>query len=306
MSKNITTTIKKDNSWHLLVVLWTVIIALIVSSNILYALAKTIYEKAFNTSRYGEEPQLTDLELLSKPQDDLEEVLISYISKSDSYIAIYIEDLYTNKITSINDHPMPSASLIKLFVAGAYYQAIENGEIVETAYSKEEVHRMLSYSSNDAWVWLEEYMAYGNTLNGITKVNNFASENGYSETGRLIENKDHLNENLTSVNDVGTFLKNLYNNNIVNEEASKTILDHLKNQYHISKIPEGLPEDIASANKTGELDTIQNDAAIIFADNIDYILVVMIDEVKNTQEAIDTIVKISELTYEYMTQIHTN
>ena len=54
-----------------------------------------------------------------------------------------------------------------------------------------------------------------------------------------------------------------------------------RNRY---KIPAGLPEDVETANKTGELYTknkdginvsVQNDAAIIFAQDHPYVLTVM-------------------------------
>ena len=51
----------------------------------------------------------------------------------------------------------------------------------------------------------------------------------------------------------------------------------MKEQHIITKIPAGLPEGIESANKTGELSGIENDAAIVWGENTDYILVIMND-----------------------------
>ncbi len=42
---------------------------------------------------------------------------------------------------------------------------------------------------------------------------------------------------------------------------------YLKAQQLRSKIPDGVPSGVQTANKTGELDTVENDAAIVFKDN---------------------------------------
>ena len=298
--------VKKDSSWHLLVVLWLVIIGMILTTNVSHALLPSTLLKHTSRSLHSSSfPTLHTPE--PNYQDDLELLLIDKIKDMDGDIAIYIEDLSSGKITSINNHPMISASLIKLFVAGAYYEEIENKNVVENNLSKAQLDAMISYSSNDAWVWLESFIAYGNEYQGALKISEFAKNHNYKETGRLVSpsSLDILGEvNLTSVEDVGRVLREIYNGEYINKRASRSILNSMKNQELTSKIPSGLPDGVKSANKTGELDDVQNDAAIIYTDNIDYVLVVMINEAYNGMEAIENIVKISELTYEYMSKIN--
>ena len=61
----------------------------------------------------------------------------------------------------------------------------------------------------------------------------------------------------------------------VSGEASERILEDLRNQKRTSKIPAGVPDGIETANKTGELDNVDNDAAIIWSPYCTYILCIM-------------------------------
>ncbi|MBR2067959.1 MAG: hypothetical protein IJ875_06870, partial [Solobacterium sp.] len=62
--------------------------------------------------------------------------------------------------------------------------------------------------------------------------------------------------------------------------------------------------DYTIANKTGELENTQNDAALIYLDNIDYSLVIMMDDIQDSQRAIENIIDISKTVYHYMHDIH--
>ena len=297
-----TTTTQKDTSWHLLVVLWGSLFALIISTNIRYSLLPPIYYKNLTTLLHADKPDIQEIEKMNLKQD-LEPVLLDMVKDMDGDTSIYIEDLSTNDYLSINNHSMPSASLIKLFVAGCYYEEIEKGNIVETDLSREQVRIMISNSDNDAWLWLETYIGFGSIELGIRKVTDFAQSHGYKDSGRWIladENTSSEVDNNTSVEDIARVLKEIYEESFVNKDASKALLQYLKDQIHTYKIPEGIPNDVQTANKTGELTNVQNDAAIVYLDNKDYVIVVMMNEVFSETEAIENIIDISKTTYEYM------
>ena len=61
-----------------------------------------------------------------------------------------------------------------------------------------------------------------------------------------------------------------------------------------------VPGNRLIANKTGELNGIENDAAIIYGTNTDYILVIMSDGVSDSGSAVNTIRYISSLTWQYL------
>lgn len=75
------------------------------------------------------------------------------------------------------------------------------------------------------------------------------------------------------------------------------MLDLLLQQKLTGKIPAGIPKGVEVANKTGETDVTQHDAAIVFGPKTDYILCVMSWYDGN---AIRVIQDISKLVYEYL------
>lgn len=74
-------------------------------------------------------------------------------------------------------------------------------------------------------------------------------------------------ENYVSARDMGSLLEGLLEGRIVNPEASRNMLDILRNQRLNGKLPFYLhSHDIACAHKTGEDDGITHDVGVIFTD----------------------------------------
>mgnify|MGYP000461902023 CR=1 FL=1 len=76
---------------------------------------------------------------------------------------------------------------------------------------------------------------------------------------------------------------------------------HLKMQQRKNKIPAQLPEGVGTANKTGELDTVENDAAIIYdtAKGIDLVVCFMSQDLTDTGAAQSTIAADARAIYGY-------
>ena len=74
------------------------------------------------------------------------------------------------------------------------------------------------------------------------------------------------------------------------------MLTLLKKQTRKGKIPAGLPKGVKSANKTGEYESRQHDAAIVFSKKADYIIVIMSE---GDGAAIGHIQNLSRITYNY-------
>lgn len=219
--------------------------------------------------------------------------------------SVYVKDESNSTSFTINSMQTYSASLIKLFTAGCYYEQLQEGNLVDSDYNQNLLRLMISESDNDAWEALETVIGQGNYDWGLQLVTEFAQSHGYTDTGRLIDPDGTTNffegENYTSVTDVGNVLDSIYQGTYVSEECSSTILEHMLNQieYHRNKIPAGLPEGVDCANKSGELDDCENDSAIIYSDNTDYILVVMSNEHYDTELACEEIAELSTLVYNY-------
>jgi hypothetical protein len=89
--------------------------------------------------------------------------------------------------------------------------------------------------------------------------------------------------NWTSVEDVGNLLGKIYNKECVSKQASEEMLLLLRQQERVNKIPKLIRENqlpVTIANKTGELNQVENDAAIITGMGIDdFIFVIMINNI---------------------------
>ena len=130
----------------------------------------------------------------------------------------------------------------------------------------------------------------------MSNVNEFAKKNGYKATQlnrKMLENNG--TENYTSVKDCGKMLEKVLNGTYVSKHASERILEKgLKAQQRRSKIPAGVPSGVKTANKTGELNNVDNDAAIVWSPACTYILCIMSSD---TGGRISEIVKLSSMVY---------
>ena len=213
-------------------------------------------------------------------------------SAGGNWAAALIE-LDSGRQQSVNDSPMQAASLIKLYIMGAIYEKydtyIEQDSNIDTY-----LYSMITVSDNTAANNLVRILGSGNTDAGKTVVTAYCRSHGYgnSSMGRLLLESTINGDNYTSVGDCARFLTAVYNNELPH---SAEMLSLLKQQTRTSKIPSGVPYGVQTANKTGELDLVQNDAAIVFADS-PYVLCVMSENV-SAGSAVSSIVTLSSDVY---------
>lgn len=218
--------------------------------------------------------------------------------------SVYVKDLNANEYLSINNTPYFSASLIKLYCAAAAYDLMEQGELEETASIDSLMSQMISISDNDAFNLMVMRCAPNNShITGRGIIQDYIDKEGYKDTtitSILVPTKYRApsspGRNLTTVEDCGLLLEKIYKGKCVNAEYSKKFLDLLLNQTHVNKIPAGLPTGTKCANKTGDTDEFQHDAAIVYSPATDYIICVMST---NCGAAIPNITKISSTVYTY-------
>lgn len=223
--------------------------------------------------------------------------------------SVYVCNLQNGSEGNINAKPMQSASLIKLFIMGAVYERYDS---MIDQYGQETIDSLLSsmitVSDNDATNTLVNYLGYGDTASGMGVVNEFCKAHGYTSTsmGRLMLQSNENGDNYTSVQDCGRFLKEVYEiNNGTAQNASLSHADSiytlLKAQTRRNKIPAQIPDGIGVANKTGELDTVENDAAILYntAKGIDLVICYMSENLTAVGDAQTTIAEQSRMIYGY-------
>lgn len=197
----------------------------------------------------------------------------------------------------VGEGKMVAASLIKLYIMGAVYADYDT---VTAANGKDKVdgllRSMITVSDNDASNALTKMLGKGDNEAGKAAVNTYCSANGYGDSsmGRMLLETNTDRENYTSPKDCAAFLKKVYKGELPHADA---MLSLLKQQERTGKIPAGVPSGVATANKTGELANVENDAAIILSETNPYILCVMSEKLKDPAGARQTITGLSSEIY---------
>ena len=235
---------------------------------------------------------------------DLKEHIELYTTNRSGDWGVYVKRMDTNEYLSINEKPYASASLIKLFNMASVYTALENGSLEMTPKISENLELMITESSNQAFNYLTRAVGGGNTITGFERDNAVIESLGCKNTRHLSELVDMAGEyaiyqgsNTTSPMDCGTVLEKIYKKELVSESASEAMLDLLKRQTRTWKIPAALPEGTVTANKTGENNRVEGDAAIVYSPACDYVLCVIGNG--EVGSGVETIKNVSVMTYEY-------
>lgn len=223
--------------------------------------------------------------------------------------SVYVCNLMKGSEGTIGGGRMQAASLIKLFIMGTVY---ENYDSLAQLHGKEtldaNLRSMITVSDNDAANTLVNWLGSGDNANGMTMVNQFCKNHGYTDTsmGRMLLQSNENGDNYTSVQDCGRFMKEVYEIN--KGTASNASLSHADSMYYLlklqertNKIPAQLPEGVHTANKTGELSNVENDAGIIFdtAKGIDLVVCFMSENLTDTVAAQSSIAQNTRLIYGY-------
>ena len=220
----------------------------------------------------------------------------------DVYYGVY----YFGKETyysSGNSAKTPAASVIKVFIMQYIYEQAANGVItlddnIDGQNIGRLVRAMIQRSDNAATNVLIDHF-------GMSTINASFQNKGYTDTSLERKMLDYDargsgKDNYTSLDDVMRFLKALYLNR--DEYPYSEMLDILKGQTIKTKIPLFLPSGIVVANKTGELDTVENDVGVVFTENGDFAIVVLTNNIYNSAK---TRTAIGRLTQEALQNIPT-
>ena len=241
--------------------------------------------------------------------DNLLKQVQSLLPADNGTWSVYVCNLAKNTEGAINDQKMQAASLIKLYIMGAVY---ENYDSLAQSHSTDEldsnISSMITVSDNDAANALVNWLGNGDDGAGMAKVNEFCQNHDFTSTqmNRMLLSGNENGDNYTSARDCGTFLKEIYqiSNGTISDSTlpnAEAMYYQLKMQQRKNKIPAQLPEGVHTANKTGELDTVENDAAIIFdtAKGINLIVCFMSQDLTDTEAARQTIAADARAIYGY-------
>ena len=245
------------------------------------------------------------------------------ISQVEGSVCINFYDLNKNNVFSINgDKKVLSASTIKLLILAELMKKISENKFslsdtimiadsmktggdgvlkeLNTGHHftlKELATLMIIVSDNQATNILIDFL-------GMENINQLGKELRLKETflGRKmmdIEARKKGYDNYTCADDISLLLKLIYQEKLINKEASQLMLDILLRQQQGERLQRYLPSDIKIAHKCGDLDNLENDGGIIWLGDRAYILVVLTNGMPNLQ-CKQTIGKISKFVYDKM------
>ena len=257
---------------------------------------KMVQGIAEGIDKYFEETNLEERQV-SEINSILQETIKNGTDRGENW-GIAIKVCNEETVIACDNQKMQAASLIKLYIMGAVYESYDN---LCQVNGKETIDQllfdMITVSNNEAANKLVSLLGQGDEEAGRQAVNVFCTTNGYtnSNMGRMLLENNANGENYTSPENCMEILWDIYSGKFT---YSQDMLELLKAQKKTEKIPAGVPEEIETANKTGELSTVENDAAIIWAHEQPYIICVMSENLKDTSIAREEIVSFSKKIYE--------
>ncbi|MGC1404137.1 MAG: serine hydrolase [Thermodesulfobacteriota bacterium] len=201
-------------------------------------------------------------------------------------ISLQVYDLNAKKmLADVNGTVIRNAaSLIKVYVLLAVYEAISRQELQESPEIEHHLYRMIAISDNGATNHLIRRLGQGDALKGIMAVNAQARKWGFSGTRlrELIPEGGKTYSNQTSVADTTLFYRLLYEQKLISPQYSQKMNDILQKNIHDRIKTFQIKQDgVAVADKTGYVRGLNGDCGIVYQKGMnsgcDYALSIIIE-----------------------------
>ena len=234
-----------------------------------------------------------------------------------------IKDLHTGHVVVANaDHVFPSASLIKLPILCAAFQAVQEGKLSLTTpitlqradkrggsgilkmaapgtifTNRELLEVMITQSDNTAANLIVSQLGYDylqSTFEKLGLQDTLITPDGFRLTSHRV-----ADDNMTSPRDMALLLEEIYERRLVSPDASDQMLDILKHQHLRDRLPRFLPAGWEIAHKTGLIRKACHDVGIVFTPQGDYMICVLTAHDKTYRVAKHFIASVGRLTFDY-------
>ena len=231
---------------------------------------------------------------LDEAKPSLEKVLLPLIKAHHGEVGLAVKNLKTGESYEYKaDQPMPTASLIKLPIMIAAYDAVENGKlslddlielkkedqvpgsgVLTTHFSpgtklslRDAIHLMMVYSDNTATNLVLDKLGLPTTNELMAKLEcpetRVNSKVFRRDTSIAIERSQEYGLGSTTAADMVKLCEQLHGKKLVSEKASQQMLDHMFACEDKLKVPRMLPSGTRVAHKTGSVNSSRTDAGII-------------------------------------------
>ncbi len=234
-----------------------------------------------------------------------------------------IKDLHTDQVVSSNEAgTFPSASLIKLPILCAAFQAVEEGRFSLTLThvlqrsdkrggsgvlksvpigtvltNRELLELMIVNSDNTAANLIVEQLGFDYLQSAFSRLGLMDTEihpEGFKLTNRFV-----AEDNMTSPRDMAHLLEKIYKRQLVSPTSSDQMLDILKHQHLRDRLPRFLPVGWQIAHKTGLLRKACHDVGIVFSPQGDYMICVLTSHDATYKVAKRFIASMGRITFDY-------
>ena len=241
-----------------------------------------------------------------QPDEAVQQAFEDFLSANGGTWDLYYESLGTGAYAEAQsghaaDVRSVAASVIKLFVMGAVYDAVQRGDLSHDAVYAD-LRGMITVSDNDACYRLVRLLGSGDAESGIAAVNRYIQSLGCASTrmNRLMLQPGE--ENYVTARDCAAILRLIYEGSCVSKSASEEMLALLKAQTVNDRLPAQLPQGVTVAHKTGNLVNLScGDVGVVFTPSGDYILCAISNYSQNDAATTAAIAQLSRTVYDCVT-----
>jgi beta-lactamase class A len=287
---------------------------------------------AGDTARHGRNPQALAKPALQRAvpgvvDPDNWKTLARALNRETKHykgsVGYIVKDLDSGDVVTWNaDRVFPSASLIKVPIMVAAYNAVHEGRIslsqtiplrredrrggsgilkfapLGSLYTNRElVELMIVHSDNTAAELLIKQLGYDYMRDSFARLGLLDTEiypSGFKLTSRRV-----LEDNMTSPRDMGVLLEKIYRRELVSATASDDMMTILKNQKLRDRLPKYLPQGWEIAHKTGLLRKACHDVGIVFSPSGNYMVCVLTADQSTYKMAKRLIASVGRITFDY-------
>jgi beta-lactamase class A len=190
--------------------------------------------------------------------------------------AVYVEDIGSGLTAAANpNREFVAASLVKLPVLGATYARWERHPEQKTPNARWWVEEMITVSDNASTDRLIDL------VNGPEKVTRFCAQRGWRRLQvrhGILNHRGRSGRNTCTAREISELLVKLDRRELVGKQADREMWQVLCRSRMQHRIPAGVPQapGIRVGNKTGTLDFVLHDAAIVRTPRTHYAICILL------------------------------
>jgi len=223
-------------------------------------------------------------------------------------VGIYVKDLHTGKIASINaDSIFPTASMVKVPILIGIMDKLNKGELKyhqELTYKdsllyagsdllaslknneKVELSKvimlMLTTSDNTASLWLQSLAGTGTRINQILDSIGYTATRVNSRTPGREAGRDKFGWGQTSPKEMATMFEALANRTLMDATSSEKMLRLLGRNYWDEEALSQIPPDVFVASKNGAVNASRSEVVYVSGKNARYVFCICTKNNKDT------------------------